>query len=384
MKNFPSVFLLSIFSFILVTIEFLPIGLLGYIKDIYKISSNYAGLLISIPGLVAAIFALLVSNNLSLNNNKNLIILISIFLSTSTLFMVVFDSFFVLMISYLVIGVCVGVFWSISLTIVSQLVHKEKVPFATSILFTGAALSMVIGIPFSTLISYTYGWKYSLLLLSLLSFINTYCLYRFLPNNLSRVRCEGECYIKILSTPESLVSNLLVLLIFLSQFMTYTYFSDLVATQPYLEIDLSSLLLIFGLSGVLFNFIFGLIVNKFRFTAVILLFLGLMISFIFLNISGSQHIFVMLIVLWGGVWGALPPTLRTWQRTFKYGDSQYTSSLFVSINQIATALGAFVGGVIINDYNMEILYFSSSFIVFISIILLIYQYKNRDYLANLT
>jgi len=57
LKAWLAVLSVSLGAFVVVTSEFLPIGLLTNIADGLKISAGTAGLMVSIPGIVAAIAA---------------------------------------------------------------------------------------------------------------------------------------------------------------------------------------------------------------------------------------------------------------------------------------------------------------------------------------
>lgn len=134
-------------TFSVVTTEMLPVGLLTPIADTLDTSTGSAGLMISLPALLAALFApLVVIVSGSLDRRTMLCGLLTVLLLANIASALAQNMAWMLAARVLV-GFCMGGIWAIAGGLASRLVPARSVGLATSLIFGGVAAASVLGVP---------------------------------------------------------------------------------------------------------------------------------------------------------------------------------------------------------------------------------------------
>ena len=100
-------------SFALVTTEFLPVGLLPSIAAELRISEGTAGMMVTLPGIIAAFAAILVTIGIGKADRRYVIAGLTTTLIVSNLIVAFSDSFTLILLARALLGVGVGGFWAI-------------------------------------------------------------------------------------------------------------------------------------------------------------------------------------------------------------------------------------------------------------------------------
>ncbi len=109
-------------SFALVTTEFLPVGLLPSIAAELKVTEGLAGMMVTIPGIVAAFAAILVTIGVGKADRRYVIWALTATLIVSNLLVALSDSFAVILFGRALLGIGVGGFWAIGGALGNRLV----------------------------------------------------------------------------------------------------------------------------------------------------------------------------------------------------------------------------------------------------------------------
>ena len=134
-------------TFSVVTTEMLPVGLLTPIADTLDTSTGTAGLMISLPALLAALFApLVVIVSGSLDRRKILCGLLSL-LVIANIASALAQNMAWMLAARILVGFCMGGIWAIAGGLASRLVSARSIGLATSIIFGGVAAASVLGVP---------------------------------------------------------------------------------------------------------------------------------------------------------------------------------------------------------------------------------------------
>ena len=139
-------------AFALVTTEFLPVGLLSDIAGEMKVSSGTAGLLVTIPGLVAAVAAPVLTVAAGRTNRRVVLLSLTAMFIVSNFMTALAPNFSVLLISRFFLGIGVGGFWTFAVSVGRQLVREQSRGRATAVILAGISVGTVCGVPAGALI----------------------------------------------------------------------------------------------------------------------------------------------------------------------------------------------------------------------------------------
>ena len=149
-RRWLAVFSLACGTFALVNTEVLPIGLLSPIAQSLGVIEGHAGLAVMLPGLVAAISAPLIMLFARKMDRRNLLLLLSATVIVANGIAVMAQSFNILLIGRIILGIGVGGFWSFAIPSGRRLVSEEQGARAISLITAGVAVGTVAGVPADT------------------------------------------------------------------------------------------------------------------------------------------------------------------------------------------------------------------------------------------
>jgi predicted MFS family arabinose efflux permease len=131
LKSWLAVLSVSLGAFVFVTSEFLPIGLLTQISAGLHISDGTAGLMVTVPGLVAAFAAPIMTIGAGRVDRRILVLGLIALLVASNLTCTLAPNFAVMLAGRVLFGISVGGFWTIAVTLGSRLVPKSMMTRAS-------------------------------------------------------------------------------------------------------------------------------------------------------------------------------------------------------------------------------------------------------------
>ncbi|RYZ81272.1 MAG: MFS transporter, partial [Moraxellaceae bacterium] len=121
LREWLAILSVSIGAFALVTSEFLPVGVLNEVARDLGISIGHAGLMISLPGIVAALAAPLVTVGIGTLDRRKLLIFLTLTMVIANSIVAFADNFTVLLIGRLLLGIGIGGFWATAIALSSRL-----------------------------------------------------------------------------------------------------------------------------------------------------------------------------------------------------------------------------------------------------------------------
>ncbi|MEQ5092955.1 MFS transporter [Proteus terrae] len=165
-----------------------------------------------------------------------------------------------------------------------------------------------------------------------------------------------------------LVLGLLVTLFLVcAHFMVFTYVRPLLQTTTTLSNNtLTLLLFVYGISGIIGNFIFGIQSAKRLNIAVSIIIMGILSVFLgFLFWVSSPIMAIAVMLIWGLMYGGVSVALMTWIMTAVPKGIELGSSAYIAIFNLAIALGAYLGGLSVDNYGLNsALFIAVLFILF--------------------
>ncbi|ERT55535.1 MULTISPECIES: MFS transporter [Alcaligenes] len=158
-QSWLAVIAVGLATFSVVTTEMLPVGLLTPIADSLQTSTGTAALLISLPALLAALFAPLVVLASGGVDRRRILCGLLALLVMANIASALAPSIAWMLAARVLVGFCMGGIWAIAGGLASRLVPARSVGLATSIIFGGVAAASVLGVPLGALMGELAGWR---------------------------------------------------------------------------------------------------------------------------------------------------------------------------------------------------------------------------------
>ncbi|WEF10513.1 MFS transporter [Pectobacterium actinidiae] len=341
-------------TFSVVTTEMLPVGLLTAIADTLQTSTGTAGLMISLPALLAALFAppVVIASG-GMDRRRILCGLLTLLVIANIASALAPDIGWMLAARVLVVF-CMGGIWAIASGLAARLVPEHAIGLATSIIFGGVAAASVLGVPFGALIGDLAGWRWAfgcmavfsgLVLVLHLAVIPALPVAHSVP-----LRQFGEQLIN-----RKLQAGLiLTLLLVAGHFMAFTFVRPLLLSVSGFDARwIGALLFAYGLAGIIGNFLAGIIAARRTPLTLMTIALGLLLTpILFLTVGDSHFGGGIVLLVWGLAYGGVSVGLMTWMMKVAPRAVEMASALYVGVFNVGIALGSWVGGQIVDSSGL--------------------------------
>jgi predicted MFS family arabinose efflux permease len=346
---------LAVGSFALVTSEFLPVGLLPNIAASIGVTTGQAGLMVTMPGLVAAVAAPLTIAFAGNIDRKKLLVSLLVLLVLSNVLAATAVGFVQLLAGRFMLGLAVGSFWTIAGSLGPRLRPGAEGVRANAVILSGISFGTVAGVPAGALIGDMFDWRVSFWAGAVLSAISVIAVFALLPSLPSQARRGLAGMGRVLTKAKARIGLVAVLAIFLAQFAAYTYVAPFLNQRLGIAGPLlSTLLLANGVAGFLGNLLGGWIASKQVNAAVIgasLLIGGSALLLVF--VGDNKFAAMTLVVVWGLGFGMLPIGMQSFLQNAAADAVEDMQALFVTVGQIAIGSGALVGGTIVDHTGLS-------------------------------
>lgn len=336
--------------FTIVTTEILPIGMLTRLSDDFGVSDGRAGLLMTLPGVLAALCAPLVTVAVGRLDRRIVLVALMALLVGANLLTACAPAFWVVLIARALVGLVIGGFWAIGAGLAPRLVPTASVVTATAVIFAAVPAGSVLGVPVGTLLGQHVGWRAAFAILAAIALAVAGLLATSLPTLPVGTVTRPRTLAALLRIRGVRVGLTVTGLVVVGHFAAYTYVTAFL--RDVTDIDGSRItvfLLVYGAAGVAGNFVAGATLAR-----------GLRRTFAVAaaGIAGAVLLFpvlgrtwpgaVGLLVVWGFAYGAVPAASQTWFARSAPHAREAASVVFTSSFQATLAGGAFLGGLIVD------------------------------------
>lgn len=354
-----SLLALAISAFGIGTTEFVPVGLLSTIAEDLNISITLAGLLISGYAMGVAFGAPILTALTNKMSRKTLLMALMVVFIAGNSIAAVSTSFSLLLIARVITAFSHGVFFSIGSTIAADLVPEDKRASAIAFMFTGLTVATVTGVPLGTFIGQMFGWRATFAGVALLGVVGIIASAILIPKNIKDAPpSKLSDQLKILGNGPLLLAFAITALGYGGTFVAFTYLTpilqDITGFTPKV---VSIILLVYGIAVAIGNSIGGKAANKNPLKALLWMFIVQAIILIVLTftapfkIVGVLTIFLLGMFAFMNVPGLQVLVVKLAER-YVPAAVNVASALNIAAFNLGIAIGAFVGGVIVDTIGL--------------------------------
>ncbi|MGW3770885.1 MFS transporter [Actinomadura verrucosospora] len=354
-SRWPAVCAVALGTFLLVTAEQLPIGLLTSVESALSVSEGTAGLMVTVPSIVAGFAAPLVPMVVRSLDRRILLVGLMTLMTVANLGSALAPTFAVLVGSRVLVGIAIGGFWAVAAGLAVRLAAPADVPRATAVIFGGVGAANVFGVPLGTLVGDLTGWRIAFSSLSALALVTLIALPAVLPRLVASQAVRPELLMEQLRNPGVRVGIIATVLLVFGHFAAYTFVSP--ALQKLSGIDeryVGPLLFGFGAAGMIGNFVAGSALSRRVHRNVLTIAVTMTAAMpLFLLLGRTAVGGALLLIVWGLAFGGVSVGLQTWMIKTAPQAVEAASSLWVAVFNLSIGFGALAGGVIVDTLTLR-------------------------------
>ncbi|MER5354337.1 MFS transporter [Kitasatospora sp. NPDC002551] len=349
--GWPAVLAVTAGVFAIVTTEILPVGLLTPIGDTFRISDGTAGLMMTLPGLVAAVAAPAVTVATRRADRRTMLCALLLLLAAADLLNAFAPGYGAVLAARVALGLVIGAFWSIGSGLAPRLVPPDRQARAHTVIFTAVPLGSVLGVPAGVLLGSLAGWRAAFAAMGVLTLLVLAALLWSLPPLPPPATTTGLGVLRgLLAGRDTRTGLAVTFLIVLAHFGGYTYVTPFLAEVTHAGPGLiSGLLLAYGAAGLLGNLLAGQRAARALrpvFTAAAALLAAATLLLPVLGTTGPGA--TALLLLWGVAYGAVPVCSLSWFLAAAPHAPEAAGVLFTSSFQATIGIAALLGGAVVD------------------------------------
>ncbi len=365
-------------AFVYVTAEIVPVGALPAIAADFRVSEALVGTLLASYALVAALTTVPLVRLTALWPRRTTLLLTLVCLTASQLISAMAPNFTVLAGGRVLCALTHGLMWSVIAPIGARLVPTTHAGRATTAVYVGTSLALVVGNPLTAAMSELWGWRLAVVLVTVAAAAVTVLAWATLP---PMVMPREETQTVRSSRPHRGNRRLVTLTVLTmigvtGHFISYTFIvviiRDVVGVHG---ARLAWLLAAFGIAGLVSMGVMARPLDRWPQASVVGCLAALATAFAVLTslaFDGGTGLVALVvgvgaILLWGAASTALPPMLQAAAMRTAPDDPDGASGLYVAGFQVGIMSGSLAGGLLYQHAGLALMIGASTALVMVAL-----------------
>jgi predicted MFS family arabinose efflux permease len=350
-----AILILAVAAFVIVTTEYLIVGLLPALSRDMGISISAAGQLVTLFAFTVMLFGPPLTAWLSHLDRKLLFVAILIVFALSNALAALAPNIWVLALARFIPALALPVFWGTASETAGQLAGPERAGQAVSQVYLGISAALLFGIPLGTLAANAIGWRTAFWLLSGLALLMAIALWAWMPAVARSERMDFAKQARLFREPYFLANVVLSILVFTAMFTAYTYLADMLERiAGVAPAHVGWWLMGFGAIGLAGNWLGGKAVDRapVKATAWFAALLGVAMA-LAVPTAHSILIFCGVLAVWGIAYTALFPICQVRVMKSATHSQALAGTTNVSAANAGIGIGAIIGGAAIPTLGLD-------------------------------
>jgi predicted MFS family arabinose efflux permease len=355
---------MMLMSFLLVTAEFLPNGVLTEMAAGLGVTPGQAGQTVTVTALVGLIVAPTVGLVFPRVDRRSLLAWMALAAALSNLAVAIAPNLVIVLLARFFLGAAISAFWSMSITVAARIAGPDRLGRAVMFASAGASLATVAGVPVGVMLSEVLDWRTVFALAGAVTALLAVALRVLLP---SVPPAQASSFAILRDTARrpgitlGLVGHILVVL---GHFLAYTYIrlalERMQVGPDATAVDAGTIVLLlalFGVGGLIGNVVIGMVVDRsFAFFAVLAPLVIAVSVVAMLLLSGSVAGISVVAFVWGFFFASWLIVVNTWVGHRMPDRLEAGGSLVVVGFQAAITIAAALGGFLVDNVGVELVY----------------------------
>ena len=369
MNRIKYVAALGIFG--IITTEFGVIGILPQIAQHYQIGMDHAGWLLSGFALVIALFGPWITLAAARFDRKKMMVLtLSLFIISNVLSALA-PPFGLLLLARVLPAFLHPLYFSAAIYAAVTNAPENEKHSATAVIFGGVSIATVLGVPVTSYLASVFTWQTAFAAFGLVNIIAMTTVILFIPPMQAKQEATVGTQMGLFKNRAFLLQAITTSLMIAGMFAVYGYFAEFMEKINHLNgVQISKMLMLFGVLGVVGNWVAGRLLSK-SLVATLAFFL-LMLSLIYTLlyfINGYTIYTVLLTSLWGFIHTGCFLIGQSWISSAAKGAEEFANSLGVAFTNLGIALGTTIGGWVIINFGIQYTVWASIVLVSTALVL---------------
>lgn len=349
-------------SFLLVSAEFLPNGVLIEIAAELSVTPGQAGQLVTVTALAGLLVAPTIGLALPRLDRRTLLVWMAVLAAISNLVVAIAPSLVLMLLARVLLGAALSGFWTMSITVAATIAGPERLGRAVMFTSAGTSLATVAGVPVGVLLSELLDWRAVFGIAAIVTALLAIGLRTLLPAVPAANAARIGVLIETLRRPGIGLGMVGHVMVIFGHALAYTYIRLALerVQADGVAIDAGTiivLLAVFGIGGFIGNIVIGAGIDRtYRVLAVVTpLVIAVALMLVILGAASLWTVGVVAFV-WGFFFASWLLIVNTWVGHRMPDRLEAGGGLVVVGFQAAIMLAAGVGGTLVDALGIELAY----------------------------
>lgn len=350
-------------SFMLVTSEFLPNGVLTAMADGLGITPGQAGQTVSVTALAGLLVAPTIGLIFPRVDRRTLLAWMALLGAASNLIVAFAPSFALILAARFLLGAALSTFWAMSITVASHIAGPRRLGRAVMFTSAGVSLATVAGVPIGVALSEVLDWRVTFGVIGAAMVLVAFAVRALLPRVPAAPSSNLGDLARTLRRPGVALGLLGHLGVVVGHFVAYTYIRLALERVEFADgraIDSGTVILLltlFGAGGLVGNVVIGMIIDRvYRVYAVLAPLVIAAGVLTVISAPGALWAVGVAVVAWGFCFSSWLIVANTWAG-HRIPDRLEAGGVLIVVGfQAGILLAASVGGLILDALGVAVVF----------------------------